>query len=59
MSSQGGQKLPVLLSRKTTKRGEGVKNCRFLDDIAYGRPLMGHDLITIGHKGTYLVGQQI
>ena len=23
----GGQKLPILLSKKTTKRGKGVKNC--------------------------------
>ena len=32
---RGGQKLPILLIKKTTKRGEGVKNC----DIVYGRPL--------------------
>ena len=36
----GGQKLPILLSKKTTKRGEGVKNCWSWDDIVYGRPLM-------------------
>ena len=24
---RGGQKLPILLSKKTTKRGKGVKNC--------------------------------
>ena len=35
----GGQKLPILLSKKTTKRGEGVKNCRFRDDIVYVWPL--------------------
>ena len=37
MSSQGGreggQKLPIILSKKTTKRREGVK-------IVYGRPLI-------------------
>ena len=37
--------LPISLSRKTvvkkiTKRGEGVNNCWFWDDIVYGRPLM-------------------
>ena len=32
----GGQKLPILLSKKTTKREEGVKNRRFGDDIVYG-----------------------
>ena len=31
-----GQKLPILLSKKTAKRGEGVKNCLFLDVIVYG-----------------------
>ena len=30
---EGGQKLPILLSKKTT---EGAKNRRFLDDIVYG-----------------------
>ena len=30
---------PILPSKKTTKKGEGVKNCRFWDDIVYGRPL--------------------
>ena len=33
---EGGQKLPILPSKKTTKRG--VKNLRFWDDIVYGRP---------------------
>ena len=41
MSSQGGkgggQKWPILLSKKTTKRAEGVKNCWFCEDIVYGR----------------------
>ena len=32
-----GQKLPILLSKKMTKRGgEGVKNCWFWDNIFYG-----------------------
>ena len=32
-------KLPILLSKKTTKREEVFKNRRFWDDIVYGRPL--------------------
>ena len=35
----GGQKILILLSKKTTKRGEGVKNRHFWDDIVYERPL--------------------
>ena len=35
----GGQKLPILPSKMTTKRGEGINNHRFCDDIVYGRPL--------------------
>ena len=30
--------LPILHSKKTTKREEGVKNSQFWDDIVYGRP---------------------
>ena len=28
--------MPILPGKKTTKRGEGVKNRRFFDDIVYG-----------------------
>ena len=34
----GGQKLPILLGKKTTKRREGITNCLIGDDIVYGRP---------------------
>ena len=37
---RGGQKLLILHSKKTTKRGEGVKNRQFWDDKVYGRPLI-------------------
>ena len=36
----GDQKFPNLLSRKTTKRGEGVKNCLSWDNIVYGLPFI-------------------
>ena len=51
MSSQGegeGQKLSILLSKKTAKRGEGVKNRRFRDDIVNGRLLSDYSSV-IGH----------
>ena len=31
------ENLPILISKKTTKRGEGVKNCRLCDNIIYGQ----------------------
>ena len=37
---RGGQKSPILFSKKTTKRGEGVRNRRFWDDIVYGQPFI-------------------
>ena len=53
MSSQGGrgggQKLPILPSKKTTKRGEEVKKRRFWDDVVYGRPLTLKFLYLLEH----------
>ena len=34
-----GVKSEILLSKKTTKKGKGVKNRQFCEDIVYGRPL--------------------
>ena len=44
----GGQKFQILLSKKTTKRGEGVKNRQFSDDIVYECPFVRKDFRGLG-----------
>ena len=41
VSEGGAQESLILCNKNTTKREEGVRNRRFLDNVAYGRPLMG------------------
>ena len=48
LKGEGGLKLPILLSKKTTKRGEEVKNHRFWDDVVYGWPL-SHLVLLVGY----------
>ena len=49
MSSQGGREgvkiCQFYVVKRQLKGGEGVKNCRFCDDIVYGQPLIGWKMI--------------
>ena len=51
VGGEGCQKLPILHSKQTTKRGEGVKNRQFWDDIVYGRPLTQRRKLRFSQKG--------
>ena len=43
----------MFIPDKTTKRGGGVKNCQFWDDIVYGRPPNGMAIMLVKNPSVY------